>query len=104
MFGNNPRVNPLESRKQLLIAESELNRAQLAREWGALRASVRILTSRVKSFGSIASAVALLVAGLAAFRHRKVMPAKAKPSWVQTVLRGAQLANSIWLAFRTRPG
>jgi hypothetical protein len=29
MFGKNPRMNPLGSWKQLLIAESELNRAQL---------------------------------------------------------------------------
>ena len=33
MFGKKPRLNPLESRKQLLIAESELNRAQLVQEW-----------------------------------------------------------------------
>ena len=32
MSGKNPRMNPLESRKQLLIAESELNRAQLVQE------------------------------------------------------------------------
>ena len=34
MFGKNPRMNPLESRKQLLIAESELNRAQLVGDHG----------------------------------------------------------------------
>ena len=36
MFGKKPRLNPLESRKQLLIAESELNRAQLVQEWQAM--------------------------------------------------------------------
>jgi hypothetical protein len=51
MFGNNPRMNPLESRKRLLIAESELNRTQLVQEWVALAAGVRTLTGRVKSFG-----------------------------------------------------
>ena len=35
MFGNNPRVNPLEARKRLLVAESELNRAQLVEEWAS---------------------------------------------------------------------
>ena len=102
MFGKDPRVNPLESRKRLLVAESELNRAQLAQEWVALAAGVRTLTHRAKSFGSIASAAALLVAGLAAFRHRKVLPAEEKPSWFQTVLKGAQLANAIWLALRAK--
>lgn len=103
MFGNHPRVNPLESRKQLLIAESELNRAQLEQEWVALTAGVRTLTGRVKSFGSIASAAALVVAGLAAFRRGRPGNADVKPSWFQMALKGAQAAGSIWLAFRARP-
>ena len=47
-------MNPLESRKQLLIAESELNRAQMAGDMAALTAGVRTFTDRAKSFGSIA--------------------------------------------------
>ncbi|HKW31226.1 MAG TPA: hypothetical protein VJT54_18015 [Verrucomicrobiae bacterium] len=85
-----------------MIAESELNRAQLVREWVALTAGVRTLTGRVKSFGSIASAVALLLAGLAAFRRGRRANAGVKPSWFQMVLKGAQAAGSIWLAFRAR--
>ena len=54
MFGNNPRVNPLESQKRLLVAESELNRTQLAGDLAALTAGLRTLTDRAKSFGSIA--------------------------------------------------
>jgi len=103
MFGNHPRVNPLESRKRLLIAESELNRTQLVQEWVALTAGVRTVTSRVKSFGSIASAAALLLAGLAAYRRGKGTEADVKPSWLQIALKAAQAAGSIWLAFRARP-
>jgi hypothetical protein len=102
MFGNHPRVNPLESRKRLLVAESELNRAQLAQEWVAMTAGVRTLTGRVKSFGSIASAAALFMAGLAAFRRGRSASAGVKSSWVQTALKGAQVAGSLWLAFRRR--
>jgi hypothetical protein len=102
MFGKKPRLNPLELRKQLLIAESEINRAQLVQEWVAMTVGVRTLTDRVKSFGSIASAAALLVAGLAAFRRGKRVDADVKPSWLQTALKGAQLAGSIWLALRAR--
>jgi hypothetical protein len=102
MFGNHPRVNPLESRKRLLIAESELNRTQLVQEWLALTAGVRTLTGHVKSFGSIASAAALLLAGFAAYRRGKRTEADVKPSWLQTALKGAQAAASIWLAFRAR--
>ena len=102
MFGKKPRINPLESRKQLLIAESELNRAQLAGDMTALTAGVRTLTDRAKSFNSIASSVAVLVAGLAAFRRGKSGDAGAKPSWLQTILKGAGLISTLWLAFRSQ--
>ena len=100
MFANNPRVNPLESRKRLLVAESELNRAQLVHEWVAMTAGVRTLAARVKSFGSIASAAALLVTGLAAFRRGKFGSADVRLSWLQTILKGAGLISTLWLAFR----
>ena len=102
MFGKKPRMNPLESRKQLLIAESELNRAQLVQELAALTAGVRTLADRAKTFGSIASSAALLVAGLAAFRRGKSADADAKPSRWQTLLKGAGLISTLWLAFRAK--
>jgi len=95
-------MNPLESRKQLLIAESELNRAQLAGDLAALTAGVRTLTDRAKSFSAIASSAAVLVAGLAAFRRGKPAAAAANPSWLQTILKGAGLISTLWLAFRSR--
>ena len=95
-------MNPLESRKQLLIAESELNRAQLAGDLAALTAGVRTLTDRAKSFSAIASSAAVLVAGLAAFRRGKSVDAEGKPSWLQTIHKGAGLISTLWLAFRSR--
>ncbi len=94
-------MSRLESRKQLLIAESELNREQLTEEIAALTADVCALTDRAKSFGSVASSAALLVAGLAAFRHSKSAPAGAPSSWLRKILRGAGMISTIWLAFRT---
>ena len=96
-------MNSLELRKQLLIAESELNRAQLAQELDAMTVSVRALTNRLKTYGSLASSAAVLAAGLAAFRRGKSASADVKPSWFQSVLKGAQMAGSLWLAFRARP-
>jgi hypothetical protein len=46
--------------------------------------------------------VALLVAGVSAFQRGKSVDAEAKLSWIQAALRGAQLAGSVWLAFRAR--
>jgi len=91
-------------RKQLLIAESELNRAQLSEEWQTMAYGARDLAHRAKAITAWAPSAALLVAGLAAFRQSKVMAAEEKPSWFQRGLRGTQLAYSIWLAFRRRPG
>ena len=95
-------MNPLESRKQLLIAESEINRAQLVGDMAALAAGVRTLTDRAKSFGSIASSAAVLVAALAAFKRGKPVDADAKPSWLKTILKGAGLISTLWLAFRSK--
>ena len=68
----------------------------------ALTAGVRTFTERAKSFGSIASSAAVLLAGLAAFRRGKSADAAAKPSWPQTILKGAGLISNLWLAFRSR--
>ena len=102
MSGKNPCMNPLESRKQLLIAESELNRAQLAGDVAALTAEFRALRDRAKSFDSIASSAAVLVAGLAAFRRGKLLDAGPKPSWLRTISQGAGLISTLWLAFRSQ--
>ena len=104
MFGENPRMNTLATRKQLLLAESELNRSQLVREMADLRAGIRTLTGRAQSLTSIVSSVAALVSALAAFRHSKPAHADAKPSWPQTILKGAGLISTLWLAFRSQEG
>lgn len=102
MSGKNPRVNPLTSRKQLLIAESELNRAQLVQEWQTMADEVRSLTSQARTVGSFVSAAASVVAGLASFRRKKPAPVEEKPSWWRTVLKGAELAISLWSEFRSK--
>ncbi|MGA2747314.1 MAG: hypothetical protein ABSG59_00950 [Verrucomicrobiota bacterium] len=92
-------MTALETRKRLLIAESELNRALLVGDMAVLRAGVRTLTDRAKSFSSVASSAAALIAGLAAFRRGKPADGGAKFSWVRTILKGAGLISTLWLAF-----
>jgi len=101
MFGKNPRMNTLATRKQLLLAESELNRVQLGREMAELRAGIRTLTGRAQSVTSIVSSVAVVVSALAAFRRGKPANAGTKPSWPQIILKSASLASTLWLAFRS---
>ena len=96
MSGKNPRLNPLSLRKQILIAESELNRAQLLGDISALTADAQTLAARAKSFGSLAALTAMLTA----FLRGQPVATNAKASWLQTLLKGAGLVSNLWLVFR----
>ena len=100
MFGKKSHLSPLESRKQLLIAESELNRTQLSEEWQTMAHGVRDLAHRAKTIAAWASSAALLVAGVTALRRHPAAPGVAKLSWFQKILNGARLASAIWFALR----
>jgi hypothetical protein len=102
MFGKGPRLDPLESRKELLIAESELNRAQLSQEWQTMTLGVGALAHRAKTIGGWVSSLALLMAGLAALRTGPPPRGAAKTNWFHTILNGASLASTIWLALPNR--
>ena len=92
-------MNPLESEKQLLMAESELNRAQLVGDMTALTAGVRTLTRRAASLGSIALSSAALATGLAAVQRGRPVDS-AKSSRVDTILKCVVLLSTLWLALR----
>jgi hypothetical protein len=102
MFGKASHVSPLESRKERLIAESEVNRDQLSEDWLRMAHGVHDLAHRVKTLGAWTSSAVLLVAGVTALRRGPPAPAAAKSSWFQKILHGARLASTIWLAFRAR--
>jgi hypothetical protein len=96
-------MNPLQQQKELLIAESELNRAQLREDWCAITHGVRHLGAGLQSVSSLASVAALLVTALASFRRARAEATGAKTSWIDVALKGAKLASSVWMAFRSRP-
>jgi hypothetical protein len=102
MFGKTPRLTPLELQKQLLIAESEINRIGLVQDWEVMGEGVGDFARRAKSIRSIASTVAFLAAGLAAFRRSEPKPPVKKRSRLQSILKVARMACSIWLALRDR--
>jgi hypothetical protein len=95
-------MNPLETRKQLLIAESELNRAQLVQEWQMVADDAHALARKARIIGSWVSIAASLVAGLAFLRRKKSAHAAEKPSRLQTIFRGAGLVSTIWRLFRSQ--
>jgi hypothetical protein len=102
MSEKNSHMNPLESRKQLLLAESELNRAQMVEDLTALKSDVNALVDHVKSFKSIASSAAVLVSGLADFQREKPANGDGKSHWLRRLIKGAGLISKLWLAFRPK--
>jgi len=93
-------MNPLQSRKKLLLAESELNRAQLVQELDVMVDDVYSLADRARTFATFASAAASMVSIITSFRRKTSVPADEKPSWLQTVLKSAPLIGSLWSKFR----
>lgn len=100
MFGKAPQVSSLELRKQLLIAESELNRAQLAAEWQGMAHGVSGLAQRAKTVLAWASSALLVVAGVTALRSSLPQGTTAKVSWLERALEGARVVSNLWFALR----
>jgi hypothetical protein len=96
-------MNPLLSRKQLLLAESNLNRAHLVEQWQTLRAELHGLTKQAGTIGAWAAVAASATVAWTSFRNRKSAPPATKPSWLKAMLKGAGLAATVWSACRA-PG
>jgi len=93
-------MNPLAFRKQLLLAESELNRALLHREWQTMADQVHGFAKGAKTFTSIASSATTLVAALGSCRCHPAATEAEKPSWLRSLLKNAGLVETFWSAFR----
>jgi hypothetical protein len=102
MFGQATHLGPLKLRKQLLVAESELNRSRLSEDWQAMTHGVRDVTRQAKMIAAWASSAALLVAGVTALRRHPPTAGATKSSWLTKILSLARVASTIWLAFHAR--
>jgi hypothetical protein len=105
MFGKKTYLRALESRKQALLAESEVNRIELLKDFGALKTEVHHVKKQLRAAGSIASSAAILAAAAAVLRRRKPETAKtdnhSKGSWVSAALNGAQVGASLFLKLKS---
>lgn len=100
MFRKNTRLTNLALRKQLLLAESRVNRAELLREVEAVKEEVARLKKSAVTFGSMASSAALVASAVSLFRrhsaHAKNSNDGEKPSWISTAFAGAQIGASLF--------
>jgi hypothetical protein len=102
MSGEKSNLTSLESRKQLLLLESELNRVQLLEDWHGLKGEVNRLKNRVIGIGSLASSAATLFSLFSIFRRiledRENQPDKS--SWISKLLKGIKTGATLWSALR----
>jgi len=105
MPGKNLHLTALESRKQLLLVESELNRAQLLNELRELNQEIGYLKREVGAAVNVVSSAARLATTFSAigraFTHRKA-DENGKPSWLSTLINGARTGASIWAVIRSQ--
>ncbi len=101
MSGKQSPVNPLELRKQLLIAESEINRTHLLQDGETIASGVRSMASKARSISSVASIAGLLATGFFALRSNKTNSSDTtKSSWFRKAFNGVKTLVPLWVAFR----
>ena len=101
MFGRPPALTALQMRKQLLVAESELNRAQFKEDWQAAREELAVLAGQARTISSFAVIGAVLLGGLAVWRSIKsARPSAPKVSWLDRLHQGVSLVSTLWAAIR----
>ena len=101
MFRKKTILSPLELRKQLLIAESEINRDQLLQQWQTLAGEFHSLAEHARTLNTVTSTIMPLVAGLGAFASGRLAPKPEQTSWLQRAISAARLASSIWALFHS---
>jgi hypothetical protein len=105
MSGKTTGLNTLESRKQLLLLESELNRAHLVNEWQDVQNGVCYYLDQARAVSSIASSaarittsVASLFSGGSSYRRDE----EKKPTVISTLFKGARAGFSLWSKLRAK--
>jgi hypothetical protein len=105
MLGKNLDLTPLKSRKQLLLVESELNRAQLLNELRDLNHETHYLKTQIQSAGNLITSAAKLATTFSAigsaFTHRDTRE-NGKSSWLSTLINGARTGATIWGTIRSQ--
>ena len=99
MFDQHPSLKALETRRRLLVTEAEVHRAQLLREFEAIRTNVQILKDEAKS---VESTVSRLLTVLSAIRELRESRRNGQSSFFSNLLRGARFASTVFQAFRPR--
>ena len=102
MPATKPQLTPLDARRQLLLIESEVNRAQLGRDWVDFKIAARAAAAPARRVVSIMRGAGAFVQEIFRARRSSSNGQRKKSSWIAPLLGGARLGASIWSAFRSR--
>jgi hypothetical protein len=95
-------LKTLQIRKELLVAEAELLRAQLGHDLDVIQRGFSGLGEQAKSVASYASIITTVLAGISEFRRARKAGLGGKSSLVATLLTGIRTASSVWGMLRPR--
>jgi hypothetical protein len=93
-------VTTLQVRKQLLVANADVQREQVGRDLKVMRHALEIIGEQAKSVFFLASIGALAMTGIAGFRRGRVLQPNGRTSVFSRLLAGARIASSLWFALR----
>jgi hypothetical protein len=92
-------LSVLEARKQLLLAESDVNRTLLSRETHVLVDGIKQLAEPAKNFGMLAGSVGSILSLFKVFQRPRPEDSAKRPSLFSSLLRYA-----LSYVFRTLAG
>ena len=101
MSGKKSQLTPLETRKQILLTESELNRIQFLHEWNELKGEIRRMTNPLQVAGAFISSAAGAGAVFSVLRRicRRKNKTDGKKSWISSLLNGLKVGALLWTLF-----
>ncbi|MDX2108857.1 MAG: hypothetical protein SFY80_01315 [Verrucomicrobiota bacterium] len=102
MPGKNTRISPLALRKEILIAESNLNRSLIFADMAGITGGVSGITHRIKNLGSLAASAVVLVCNLSSCKRSLAEGFAAKPSLLTTLIQGGTLVLNLWQTFHPK--
>jgi hypothetical protein len=102
MLRKAPELSPRQLRKQLLLAESELNRVQLLEDLKFVRGQFAQAHSTENSVQTFGAGFLWMVRNWIAWKHGEGLTRGTTVHWLLPVIRGAGAVASLWQAFRSR--
>jgi hypothetical protein len=103
MPGEKSKLTPIETRKQLLLLESDLNRAQFIEAMQEWKDEFHRTKEHLTRLGSMAALVARLAGTISTVRRLFSRPAAGgKKSWLSFLFDGMTAGTSLWYMLRSQ--